>query len=301
MIDPSDLVVSELMYDPVAASEGEIAEGFGDSEDFEYLELLNTGTSPLDLTGIRLAAGVTFEFADGAITELAPGARVLVVENAAAFEFRYGSGHPVAGQYGGKLDDSGELVRVADVLDVPLIEFTYGNASPWPEEAAGEGASLVLADPASAPDHDDPASWIASGVAGGTPGQGEVIAFDFATWAAAEGVTNPGDDDDGDGLTNYHEFVRGTPPLEYSAPRTDTAQVEFLGVGGVTDAYPTFTFTYSLAAAGVAASAEVSSGLVTWEGGPGSTEHVRTIYHGDGTATTTWRSVTPVGQDSEQF
>src|SRR5207247_446766 len=56
--------------------------------DFEYIELQNTGTQPLNLAGYHFDKGITFTF--GART-LDPGERVLVVHNQAAFESRYGT------------------------------------------------------------------------------------------------------------------------------------------------------------------------------------------------------------------
>jgi hypothetical protein len=44
-------------------------------------------------------------------------------------------------------------------------------------EAAGSGVSLVLTAPGVSPEHNDSSSWAASGVAGGTPGQENVISF----------------------------------------------------------------------------------------------------------------------------
>ena len=89
-------------------------------------------------------------------------------------------GLPVAGQYTGKLDDGGEQVRVSNILGTALIEFTYDNLAPWPVEAAGSGVSLVLTAPGVSPEHNDSSSWAASGVAGGTPGQENVISFAYS-------------------------------------------------------------------------------------------------------------------------
>ena len=64
---------------------------FGD-KDFEFLELQNTGTSAISLSGVKLTVGVTFVFPD---MTLQPGQYVLLVENRAAFESKYGTGRPV--------------------------------------------------------------------------------------------------------------------------------------------------------------------------------------------------------------
>jgi hypothetical protein len=300
-IDSTGLVVSEFMYDPLSPSEAEIAAGHTNGEDFEFFELLNTGTSAIDLNGIVLDEGITFDFSTGSITSLAPGGRLLVVEDPVAFEFRYGTGHPVTGQYSGKLQDAGEMVRISNALDATLLEFTYDNNLPWPIAAAGDGSSLVLIDPSSGPDHNDPASWTASATRGGSPGLESVVSFTYANWAAAHGVTNPGDDEDGDRLTNYEEFVRGSSPLLFSPTPGSSTQVEFLEVGGVIDSYLTITFSYSLAAQGVTTTVEGSEGLQGWTIGPGSAVHVQTVYHGDGSATETWRSATPTSEADEHY
>ena len=99
------LRVSELMYhptDPVLPSPY-------DDDDFEFLELTNTGTASIDLTGVRLSEGVSFTFGSGS---LAPNGYVLAVRNQAAFESRYGTGQPIAGQYDGKLANEGERIRL---------------------------------------------------------------------------------------------------------------------------------------------------------------------------------------------
>lgn len=298
-LDTAGLVVSEFMYDPLPPSTAEIAAGHTNSEDFEFFELLNAGTATIDLNGVVLDEGIQFEFATGAITTLAPGERLLVVEDSAAFEFRYGGGLPITGQYTGKLDDSGEAVRITNALNAALIQFTYDNNPPWP--VAGNGISLVLIDPASAPNHNDPASWAASTILGGSPGVAEVLSFTYADWAAANGVAAPDGDDDGDGLTNFEEFLRGSLPLEFSPYAADNAGVEFLQVGPKLDAYLTLSFTYSLSAGGVTTTVQASAGLENWTSGPGSAVHLRTVYHGDGTATETWRSALPVSQVEEQF
>src|SRR4029453_480546 len=101
------------------------------------------------------------------INQLAPGAHVLVVQNRAAFEYRYGVGLPIAGEYTGRLSNAGERIAVADAADNILFEITYGTAAPWPAPAAGSGPSLELQNLSgdrSAPDH-----WRSSTAPDGSP------------------------------------------------------------------------------------------------------------------------------------
>ncbi len=277
----SGLVVSELMYNPSRATAAEISAGFGNGESFEFLELLNTGAGTLDLTGVRFVDGIQFDFSTAAIKSVPAGGRVLIVSNTAAFAFRYGAGLPVAGQYTGKLKDEGENVSFVDALDQLIRGFTYDNVAPWPTAAAGQGASLVLVNPASLPDHAAPTSWMA-GVFGGTPGTAEPVPQTFAQWAAANGGVSPNVDDDFDGLDGLLEFFTGGNPQIPSPDR--------LPVASISEGHLALTFRQDLSAAGITPEVEVSSDLATWASGA-AVELVGIVNNGDGTLSKTYRSV----------
>ncbi|MFT4548999.1 MAG: hypothetical protein ACI9MB_002969, partial [Verrucomicrobiales bacterium] len=276
------LVVSEMMYNPSSPTAAEIDAGHDDSEDFEFLELLNTGSGLLDLSGLRFTEGITFDFTGSAVTTLVAGGRVVIVEDPDAFEFRYGAGLPVAGRYIGKLKDEGEGVHVIDALDQTVRNFIYDNVAPWPTTPDGQGPSLVLVDPYSDPDHSNPASWTA-GSLGGTPGTGEVVQQDFATWAAANGVVDPNGDDDGDTIVNFLEFFGGDNPND---PASGSLPQGGFDAGG----HATLSFRRDLSAGGVTAEIETSADLQNWVGGVDA-ELVNLNNNGDGTVTATYRTV----------
>jgi hypothetical protein len=168
IVGTPELVISELHYHPGDPSAAEIAAGFTNQNDFEFVELYNPGNATFDLRGVHFADGIVFDFATSSITNLAPGARVLVVQNRAAFEQRYGVGLPIAGEFGGRLSNTGERLAVADADDNIIFEITYGTTAPWPTAPDGSGPSLELRDLAgdrSAPDH-----WQSSALSGGSPG-----------------------------------------------------------------------------------------------------------------------------------
>jgi hypothetical protein len=154
------LRISEVHYHPAQATPAEVAAGLTDEEEFEFLELVNLGAEPLDLTSARLVRidvqgeleGVAFDFAAGAITALPPGERLLVVEDLEAFAFRYGTHLPVAGQWQGKLGNGGEQITL-QVGGQIVQQFTYDDA--WHPSTDGEGYSLEAVAPAS----QDPISW----------------------------------------------------------------------------------------------------------------------------------------------
>lgn len=285
------LVVSEFMYNPSPATAAEITAGFGNSEDFEFLELLNTSPGTLDLTGVRFVDGIQFDFTSAANKSLSAGGRVLVVANSAAFAFRHGPGLPVAGHYTGKLKDEGEHLSCVDALNQVIREFTYDNVAPWPTAAAGQGSSLVLVNPGSIPNHSLPASWTA-GLVGGTPGLPEPVPQTFAQWAAAYGGVDPTADVDLDGLDGLLEFFLGGDPLVPSPA--------LLPVASNIDGHPALTYRRNFFAVGPTARVEISSDLGTWTSG-GAVEFAGEVNHGDGTVSTTWRSVTPIHAASRQF
>jgi len=287
-------VVSEFMYNPPSATPAEIAAGFNDSEDFEFLELLNTGSEVLDLNGLRLIDGIAFNLTGSEITTLAPGARVLIVEDREAFEFRYGTGLPIAGQYAGKLRDEGETVLFVDALDLPVRLFTYDNNPPWPTAAAGLGASLSLINPAALPNHNVSSSWQAS-VPGGTPGGADTPPMTYPTWAAGFGITDPSADLDSDGVNNFLEFVfLSDPSVGSSLIGRLSVDLQSLDLGFGPEDYLILSIKHRITVTELELTPEVSSDLLTWDDGPGSAVLYSRIYHGDGAATSTYRSATPL-------
>ena len=158
------LRITEIMYNP-AAQPGSAT----DPQAFEYIELKNISTSTvLSLAGIRLTNGIYFEFSTGAFTSLAPGQRLLVVRDSAAFASRYGAGLPVAGQYSGSLDNGGETLRLEDATGEKVLEFAYNDK--WFPLTDGMGFSLViLNDQAPWDSWGLKESWRASGRLNGSP------------------------------------------------------------------------------------------------------------------------------------
>ena len=162
-----NLALTELNYNPAAPTPEEAAAGFDDNNDFEFIELLNLdNTTALDLTGLAFTEGITFTF--GA-RMLAPGERLVLARDEAAFRLRYGDSPQVAGSYDGRLNNAGEIVTLLVQAGGEVLRtFTYGTSGPWPGRADGGGSSLELLDPAAS--YDDPDNWRSSAEYGGTPG-----------------------------------------------------------------------------------------------------------------------------------
>ncbi len=165
---PSDaqsfLRITELMYHPPALS-GDTFE----ADEYEFIELKNIGPSEINLDGVRLTEGITFDFTGSGTTPLPAGGYVLVVKNITAFTERYGIGLNIAGQYTGALSNSGERLQLVDARNEEVLGFSYDDG--WYSETDGDGFSLTIVDEnASYDTWGDSTRWRPSTAAGGSPG-----------------------------------------------------------------------------------------------------------------------------------
>ncbi len=296
-LTPSQLVISEFMYHPPALSSAETAAGYTDREQFEYIELLNISANTLDLSGLAFTNGITYTFASG--VTLAPGARIVVAKNTAAFALRYGTvNSPVVGPYTGSLDNSGEEVTLTSVGQV-VQDFTYSDGShpatgqtvdPWPTAADGNGASLVLMNPTLAPDETQVTNWRASIRALGSPGQADLI--NYTEWARRyPGIGAASADSDGDGWSNASEYFFGTSPMAGGDHPVVSGIVDPTVLSSGNKPYYVFTCTHSGESGDVNYFAEFSTDLVNWTS---SGTLVSSVTNANGTVTERWRSAQPV-------
>lgn len=156
-----ELLVTELMYNPAPLEEL-------DGQELEFIELKNVGTETLDLSGVRFTNGVLFTYPNG--KTLAPGEFSVLAKNAAAFGRRY-PGVVVDGVYTNQLANGGERLTLVHAAGEPIMDFVYGDKSPWPTTPDGTGFSLVLREQRVDQDFSNASSWRASAAVGGSPGR----------------------------------------------------------------------------------------------------------------------------------
>ena len=167
------LLVSEVHYNPADPASGSTY----DNDDFEFVELQNTGTEPLNLRRYALDGGIGFSFGNGSVETLAAGGFVVVVRDLAAFASRYATnGMQIAGTYSGKLANSGENIRL-EFYGQKVFDIAFNDAWGWPQAADGGGPSLVplTGDLASQGFDilDYPGNWRASTYVHGSPGEAD--------------------------------------------------------------------------------------------------------------------------------
>ena len=274
----SFLRITELAYDPAGPTAAETAALPGvQASDFEFIEFINSGASPLNIGGATIDKGVTFTFPAG--FTLQPGQRCVVVSLIAAFNLRYPvSGAIVAGQYEGNLANDGETIQVLDGAGESVFQFTYDPLwygvpkSSDPSALTGaNGYSLVARSSSPAWDgYERPTSWALGDTKGGTPGADDAaFANVFAGWTKSfftpfgEASPNYGGligDPDHDGRTNFEEFIFGGNPKVFEArPLPVSAIVTVDGAD-----YLTITFNRRHHTLDTTCTVEASGNLASW-------------------------------------
>ncbi len=235
---PSDvqrfLRISEFSYNPGSAA-----------PDAEFVEVVNTAGTPLNIGGAAFTNG--FDFTFPADFTLPAGGRAVVVLNSAAFAAAHpGNTATVAGTFtAGRLSNGGETIKLDDATGSTVEEFTYNNQLPWPTQADGGGFSLVRVNAGTSAK--DPLNWRAASPTPGTAGTQTL-----AAWMAARGLTDANADPDANGYTALAEYALG---LDLAA----TPTVVVSDVSGIT-----LTIRRRQDSEGVTVAVEQSDDLTTW-------------------------------------
>ena len=202
-----NLTISEIHYNP---------EG---SDDLEFVELVNRGQTPIDLSRVQIQGAVDFVFPT---RSLDPDEVVLIVEDRDAFLENYQIDDSfIAGQWEGALSNGGEEFVLLTPSSELILTFAYDDSGAWPLMADGKGSSLERVSIAS-DNLSDAGAWRESAQIGGSPGvlEGGSLALSYADWRAGNGddwMGDPSADPDGDRYSNLVEFAFGTSPVDPSA------------------------------------------------------------------------------------
>ena len=171
----SNLVISEVHYHPLEPSEDEVnASPYVTGDDFEFIELKNISSGPVDLLGCSFDEGAPADALVLGDRIVPAGGLALVVRNSAAFALRHGSSlnNLIAGQFtGGNLANGGETILLRARDGSVIAEVAYDDETGWPGRADGHGSSLeFIAGTAHTAAYADPASWRSSSEFDGSPG-----------------------------------------------------------------------------------------------------------------------------------
>ncbi len=257
----SNLVLSEISYNPVPTA-AEAALGIT-SKQLEYLELLNTSQTSVELSGCAFVDGIHFTF-PVATPSLQPGQRLVIAALPSALLRRH-PGISIAGAWAEttSLNNSGERIELVDNQGQTIFATTYGTTPPW--AAAGtSGHSLVLKHPTSQPDLQNPNSWRSSQWPGGSPNS-----TDETTFAARQTqyglTTGPAADADGNGAPAMLEYALGLPPGEPHASQPLQLTLEpALDEAGAEVLFPILRYDALNNSDDVALELQASTDLIHW-------------------------------------
>jgi len=212
--------VTELNYHPAKPTSAELtANPALTREDFEFVELRNSGPGVLDLTGVSFVKGITFTFLPSH-GFLSAGTMIILAKNPAAYALRYPTSQVPAGTYSGSLSNSGESLTLAAADGSFIFDFRYRDS--WSPVTDGDGYSLNLLD--ASPPHatyDLPAAWSPGFPSPGTINRTTFVS-DFVHWQQLHfpeaDLANPASggrdaDPDADGCSNFLEFALLSDPL----------------------------------------------------------------------------------------
>ena len=141
----AEIVINEIHYNSRP----------NDAQD-EFVELYNSGDTPVDLSGWFFNDGFDYTFPVG--TQIGVGGYVVVAKNPAALLDRYGLG--ALGPFDGGLSGEGERIELRRADGSVADEVNYQDNFPWPTAAGGAGSSMELIHPGL--DNDLGGSWRSS-------------------------------------------------------------------------------------------------------------------------------------------
>src|SRR5687768_10911458 len=169
----SRILINEIHYDPPIKTELT-----------EFIELHNSGTTGVDLSGWSFTAGVNYTFPAG--TSIAAGGYLVVAENPGAMQGKFGVS--AVGPWEGLLANDGETITLRNAQGQIEDEVDYQLGFPWPTVGDLPGYSIELVNPAF--DNDLGGNWRRS-LRGSTPVQTQVLIPRGSTWNYVRGTAEP--------------------------------------------------------------------------------------------------------------
>jgi hypothetical protein len=157
----ADLVINEIMYDPIA-------------RDAEYIELYNPTSKILDISGWKLSESVSYSLSDSCNLSIKPGDYIIITGDTAIYNrFSYlrnpSINQKVVYRPSMSLNNSGEILKLYDALN-NLIDSVYYSTK-WHNPNLGDTKGYALERINPTLNSNDPANWSSSAnTMGGTPG-----------------------------------------------------------------------------------------------------------------------------------
>tara|TARA_B110000240_G_scaffold198163_1_gene256891 strand:- start:610 stop:3879 length:3270 start_codon:yes stop_codon:yes gene_type:complete len=129
------LVITKISYNPLET------DAFPESQDLEFIEIQNTGTTTVNLTGVYLSKlGVSYQFQENAT--IAPAQAIQLAGNTDVFLAKFGV--DAYDKFERNLSNSSQNLVLVDAFGNLIDQVEYSDKAPWPEAADGDGFYLEL-------------------------------------------------------------------------------------------------------------------------------------------------------------
>ena len=150
-VQTPSLVITKIHYNP------QETDAFPESDDLEFIEIKNTESTIVSLTGIYLIKlGVSYQFPQNATIEA--GESIYLAGDATTFQNKYGI--IPFDTFIRDLSNKSQNLVLSDAFGNLIDEVEYSDKAPWPEAADGDGFYLQLIDVDS--DNSLAINWVAS-------------------------------------------------------------------------------------------------------------------------------------------
>jgi hypothetical protein len=160
--------------------------GLIDGDNYEFIEIKNTGSATLDIGGLTFSDGISYSFPPE--TKMNPGEFIVLCANANHFATQ--NGFEAFDVYDGNLSNSGELIVLVNPFGETICSFFYSDNAPWPISADGVGFSMVALDPNPTGNLQTASQWRASILEGGSPGRDDTDSNTAAPQQPATGMNH---------------------------------------------------------------------------------------------------------------
>jgi hypothetical protein len=145
------LVITKINYNPSTSV------SFPLSNDQEFIEIQNTGTTLVTLSGIYFSElGTSYQFPYNAT--ISGNSSLYLASNETVFQSKYG--FAPFGQFTRNLSNKSQKIVLADAFGNIIDSVEYFDTSPWPTAADGGGSYLQLTN--TSLDNNLGTSWVAS-------------------------------------------------------------------------------------------------------------------------------------------
>lgn len=144
------LAITKINYNPSTSG------SFLVSNDQEFIEIQNTGTTLVTLSGVYFSElGMSYQFPYN--STIAGNSSLYLASNASVFQSKYG--FAPFGQFTRNLSNKSQKIVIADAFGNIIDSVEYFDTSPWPTAADGGGSYLQLT--STSLDNNLGSSWVA--------------------------------------------------------------------------------------------------------------------------------------------